>query len=90
MTLNDKLAKNAWLPSPRKHIIPAAHPDRATIMLLINICPAGRYSIDEQGGLNIDNTGCLECGACRMVCDEQTLSSWCYPPGGCGIQFRFG
>lgn len=90
MTLNDKLAKNTWVPSPHQHIIPASHPDFAAIAMLVTLCPAGRYRIDDQGSLCIDQTGCLECGACRMVCDEKTLIRWAYPSNGCGIQLRFG
>ncbi|MCK9196468.1 MAG: 4Fe-4S dicluster domain-containing protein [Syntrophales bacterium] len=53
------------------------------------ICPAGLYSVDEQGETSLTIDGCLECGTCRLVCGTDVLE-WAYPEGGAGVQFRFG
>lgn len=90
MNLHEKLAKNAWQSAEKPHIVPADSPDRESLTLLVRACPAGLYRQKEDGSLHIDTTGCLECGTCRLLCDEQTLSRWRYPPAGCGIQLRFG
>ena len=34
--------------------------------------------------------GCLECGTCRIICDEHRNVDWEYPRGGYGILFKFG
>ncbi|MDA6274708.1 ferredoxin family protein, partial [Escherichia coli] len=43
-----------------------------------------------EGNLRIDYRSCLECGTCRLLCDESTLQQWRYPPSGFGITYRFG
>lgn len=57
-------------------------------------CPAVRYHLDDNGGLQFDHVGCLECGCCRMVCerlrDENPGYSWSYPAHGKGVIFRCG
>ena len=44
----------------------------------INCCPATCYE------------GCVECGTCRIVCNEFDNIEWTYPRGGFGIQYRLG
>jgi len=53
------------------------------------ICPAGLYSVNEQGETSLTIDGCLECGTCRLVCGTDVLE-WSYPEGGAGVQFRYG
>lgn len=53
------------------------------------VCPAGLYSQNEAGEVNISEDGCLECGTCLIACGEDVLE-WQYPTGGEGVQFRFG
>jgi ferredoxin-like protein FixX len=90
VNINEKLAKNRYIPDAEPHIVPASHADCAALFLLVNACPAGLYHLNQDGSLRIDVGGCLECGTCRLLCDEQTLSRWRYPPAGFGIQLRFG
>ncbi|THF61450.1 ferredoxin family protein [Pseudothauera nasutitermitis] len=52
-------------------------------------CPAGCWSVTEQGGIDLVVDGCLECGTCRLVCDHDNVD-WNYPRGGFGILFKFG
>ncbi|HCL8741131.1 TPA: ferredoxin family protein [Escherichia coli] len=55
-----------------------------------HIVPAGLFSLTPEGDLRVDYRGCLECGTCRLLCDESTLQQWRYPPSGFGITYRFG
>ena len=36
-------------------------------MKLVNGCPAGLYTLQENGDLAFDFAGCLECGTCRVI-----------------------
>jgi ferredoxin like protein len=54
----------------------------------INVCPAGVYSWSNQR-MSVRWERCLECGACRVVCEPEVLS-WKYPCGGFGISYRMG
>jgi ferredoxin like protein len=53
------------------------------------VCPAVLYrlKIDE---ISFDYAGCLECGACRVVCVNKGVSSWNYPRGTFGVSYRCG
>jgi ferredoxin like protein len=54
------------------------------------ICTAENYTWDEKkDGLIFNYEGCLECGACRLICPEGAID-WSYPKKGCGVKFRFG
>ncbi|MEB3756897.1 MAG: ferredoxin family protein [Desulfurococcales archaeon] len=55
----------------------------------IKACPAGLYSLDEEGKLSFVYEGCLECGTCRIICPHEAVS-WSYPPGGYGVWYKFG
>lgn len=91
MKVQDLLAKNRYdVNVGRSHIIPADHPDCHAAKVLVSACPAGLYQQAEDGSLSVDFHGCLECGACRLLCDEATLAQWNYPEAGYGITMRFG
>lgn len=51
------------------------------------VCPAGLF--EERDGEAVFNSAgiCLECGACRLVCDNIIFR---YPAGGQGVIHRFG
>ncbi|WP_407656488.1 ferredoxin family protein [Limnobaculum zhutongyuii] len=86
-----KLSKNHYvIDENQPHIIPADHPDRQILRQLVNVCPAGLYQLNPDGSLSFDYHGCLECGSCRLLCDEKTLARWRYPAAGYGVTFRFG
>jgi len=55
----------------------------------IIVCPAGLYSENGQGEVELTIDGCLECGTCLVACGQEVLE-WHYPSSGCGVQFRFG
>jgi ferredoxin like protein len=53
-------------------------------------CPAGCYTIEGDGRVVLISDGCMECGTCRIICDEHHNVAWEYPRGGYGILFKFG
>ena len=53
-------------------------------------CPAGCYSADEAGKVTLATDGCLECGTCRVICQDNGNIEWNYPRGGYGISYKFG
>jgi ferredoxin like protein len=53
-------------------------------------CPAGCYTIEGDGRIVLISDGCMECGTCRIICDEHHNVAWEYPRGGYGILFKFG
>lgn len=53
-------------------------------------CPAACYSKNETGGVTLVTDGCLECGTCRVVCQDKGNIAWDYPRGGYGISYKFG
>ena len=57
---------------------------------LVNICPAGCYSKNDEGKIEVATDGCMECGTCRIVTSETGELQWDYPRGGYGISFKFG
>jgi ferredoxin like protein len=57
--------------------------------LLVAVCPAGVYSLNGVGQVDVEYAACLECGTCFAAVPEGTLS-WHYPSGSCGISFREG
>lgn len=52
-------------------------------------CPAGVYQ-REGDRISVAYADCLECGTCRLVCQEHDNIEWNYPRGGFGVSFKFG
>lgn len=57
--------------------------------MLIKICPAHVYYLNESGKLQAEYVGCFECGTCLAVAPPGSLK-WHEPEGGCGIRYRQG
>jgi ferredoxin like protein len=53
------------------------------------VCPVQNYRLDEEGRVTFSWEACVECGACRLVCEADAIS-WNYPRGGFGICYRYG
>jgi ferredoxin like protein len=51
----------------------------------LNICPAQMFTLAADDSVLFSHEGCLECGACCIVCQHLT---WNYPRGGYGVAFR--
>ncbi len=54
------------------------------------VCPAVLYKLDKNGEMTFDYAGCLECGTCRVMCQNQGIVKWIYPRGTFGVNFRYG
>lgn len=85
-----KLGRNVFKTGGEAHIRikPGAEKDER-LRAALYVCPAGLYSLNKQGEVELDLDGCLECGTCRIACGTDVLE-WYYPEGGAGVQFRFG
>lgn len=90
--VEEKLYQNRYLVDPgRPHIriTPHARPS-ANLMAMTRLCPAGCYSLSDNGQVEIVPDGCFECGTCRILCEPAGDIEWNYPRGGFGVQFKFG
>lgn len=88
--LKAKLGLNVFKEDKSFHIqIKAGQEHHPLLKKAILVCPAGLYSEDADGKVNISGDGCLECGTCLVACGPDILE-WHYPSGGSGVQFRFG
>ncbi len=88
--LKAKLGKNVFKAGKERHIVirPGKEKD-PRLKAAISVCPAGLYSENDRGEIELETDGCLECGACRIACGTEILD-WNYPAGGVGVQLRFG
>jgi ferredoxin like protein len=88
--LKTKLGVNVFKHDPKPHIkIKAGMEYDRRLQVAVLVCPAGLYSIGAGGSVEFSIDGCLECGTCRLACGTEVLD-WAYPPGGSGVQYRFG
>jgi ferredoxin like protein len=87
-----KLYTNRYLVDaghPHITVKPHDKPSKA-LLSLTHTCPAGCYSLNDRGRVEIAVDGCLECGTCRIVCAPTGEIEWSYPRGGFGVLFKFG
>lgn len=88
--LKEKLGRNVFKHNEHRHIEIKAGKERdPRLKQAVYVCPAGLYSLNDQGEVELTIDGCLECGTCRLACGPELLE-WNYPAGGAGVQFRFG
>jgi len=52
------------------------------------VCPVQNFKMKDNE-IVFNWEGCLECGACRIVC-RRGVTLWTNPRGGFGIRLRFG
>jgi ferredoxin like protein len=90
--VESKLFANRYLvDAKRPHITVRPHTTPSKPLLsLVTTCPAGCYSRNDQGQVEVSVDGCLECGTCRVVCSATGDIDWSYPRGGFGVLFKFG
>ena len=89
-SLKAKLGVNVFKPDKTKHInIRPGCEKVPRLKVAVQVCPAGLYSLNDRGEVELDIDGCLECGTCRIACGPEVLD-WNYPNGESGVQFRFG
>jgi len=89
-SVDEKLFENRYRIDPGRPHIRINNPDsckQCETRPCTFCCPAGCYTLEENGAVILITDGCLECGTCRLVCDE---IEWSYPRGGFGILYKFG
>ena len=91
MSIDDKLGLDKFrADGSYAHIeIDKDFKDMKEIERVILACPAKLYSY-ENGAVNFNYEGCLECGTCRVVSGGKLIASWNHPQGGMGVEFRQG
>lgn len=90
LTVDQRLALVKFEVDKKPHInIKKDRCRRCSSRPCVSACPAGLYSVDENGELHFNYEGCLECGTCRIVCPHGAVE-WSYPRGGFGVWFQFG
>jgi ferredoxin like protein len=92
VNVEEKLYNNRYLvDSGRPHIKIKPHdkPSKA-LLSLTHTCPAGCYSLNDKGQVEIAVDGCFECGTCRIVTAQTGEIEWNYPRGGFGVLYKFG
>lgn len=86
-----KLGTNKYhVDEDNAHIVLKNDPDRKEYAKLVLACPAGLYKLLEDGGVQFDYAGCLECGTCRILCGTTILEKWEFSRGTMGIEYRMG
>ncbi|MBI2305366.1 MAG: 4Fe-4S dicluster domain-containing protein [Chloroflexi bacterium] len=89
MEIADKLALNKFSVDTIPHLKidqEKCHPCPHKNCTLV--CPVSNYT-QEGDRVVLSWEGCLECGTCRIACDQGSLQ-WQYPRGGFGIAYRLG
>lgn len=91
MNIEAKLGLDVFKIHTEPHIIINHEICRAKcqIRYCLHICPAELYTVDQQGDVQVNYEGCLECGTCLIACSYEALT-WHYPEAGHGVQYRFG
>lgn len=88
--LKAKLGLNVFKHDKEPHIMIKKGMSRdQRLQKAVIVCPAGLYSENSEGEIELSIDGCLECGTCLIACGNEVLE-WHYPNGGSGVQFRFG
>lgn len=90
--VEEKLYQNRYLvDAGRPHISVTPHETPSSALLsLTTLCPAGCYTQNAKGQVEITPDGCMECGTCRVLAEPSGDITWAYPRGGYGVLFKFG
>lgn len=72
------------------HIELAEDPDDEEFLKLVRVCPAALYKVDGDGKRSFDCAGCLECGTCRIACEDTVVRKWENPRPTMGVEYRYG
>lgn len=91
VSVDTKLAVNKYhVDEENAHILLTEKPSRTELRKLELACPAGLYKVQDDGSVQFDYAGCLECGTCRILCGKTILSKWEFPRGTMGVEYRHG
>lgn len=89
MNIDDKLFKVKYVSDDTSHLEnnPEDCKNCKTRACTI-ICPANVWQYNpEEKKMVINYENCLECGACRIACEKQSLK-WRYPKGTKGVTYK--
>ena len=91
MTIEEKVALCAIKHHSESHIrIDESLCGRCKTRVCTKACPARLYTVNaDTGKVQVDHSGCLECGTCLIVCPLRSVT-WRYPDAGYGIRYRYG
>ena len=91
MNIDKKLYTLKYSPDTESHLVPNNEDCKLCVSkCCIYICPAGVYEWNEEKQeLIVNYENCLECGACRIACEDCSLD-WEYPKGNKGVTFKQG
>ena len=92
LTTDDRLALVKFDPDEDPFIVVETELCRSCALKpCLYVCPAQVYRW-ENGQLVYNIEGCIELGACTIVCDKLGNGAirWDYPRGGKGVEFAFG
>ena len=87
--IDDKLFTVKYKPDSVSHLEPDMEKCKeCKTKICTYFCPAHVYDWDEeQNKLIVGYENCIECGACRIGCEYQTID-WRYPKAGFGVVFK--
>jgi ferredoxin like protein len=89
LTLEEKLALNKYDVDKEVHIrIKEDICKDCSQKPCIFTCPAGCFK-ETEDHVTFSYEGCLECGTCRILCDEEAVE-WILPRAGLGICYQYG
>ena len=90
--LEEKLYQNRYLVDEGRPHVCLSDPAlvSSTLQQLATVCPAGCWTVADDGTMQATLDGCLECGTCRLLAEPEGTMAWRYPRGGFGIAYKFG
>ena len=87
--VEDKLAVNKYDIDTERHIrIREEICGECKDPICLYVCPADCFKI-RDGHITFSYEGCLECGSCRIACDQEGVE-WALPRAGFGICYLYG
>ena len=88
-SIEDKLAVNKYDIDDEVHIrIEEEICEKCDTHACVSTCPADCFKTAE-GHITFSFEGCLECGSCRIICEEGAIV-WTLPRAGFGICYQYG
>ncbi len=91
VTLDKRLALVNFTKDPEPFIVVDTNKcEQCKMKPCLYICPAEVYTWQDK--LNYNTEGCMETGACLIVCHKLGAGAitWKYPSGGKGVTFKSG
>ncbi len=91
VTLDKRLALVNFTKDPEPFIVVDTNKcEQCKMKPCLYICPAEVYKWQDK--LNYNTEGCMETGACLIVCHKLGAGAitWKYPSGGKGVTFKSG